>query len=83
MKLNKKQKRQVMLVSGTLFYLSALFTPTTISLILFLIAYFILVKKIIQKLFVNLNLSTIFSHSMIHKDLNWQIGDIFFSFLVF
>lgn len=65
MKIGKKQKRQLMLVSGSLFYLSALFTPATISLILFLIAYFILGKKIIQKVLGNLNLSTIFDENFL------------------
>ncbi len=65
MKLTRQQKRQVMLVSGTLFYLLAFISSNTLAVALYLVAYLILGRNIIRKVLKNLHFSTLFDENFL------------------
>ncbi len=65
MKLTRKQKRQVMILSGASFYLIALFLESTLGIVLFLLSYFILGRSIIKKVLKNLHPSTLFDENFL------------------
>lgn len=65
MKLNRKQKRILMLVAGASFYFIALLTSSPVSLICFISAYLILGQDIIRKVFKNLHPSTLFDENFL------------------
>lgn len=65
MKLNRKQKRQVMILSGAAFYLLALLLESYISISLFIFSYLILGRGIIKKVLKNLHPSTLFDENFL------------------
>lgn len=65
MKLNRKQKRQIMILSGTVFYLIAYLLESPLSQAFFIISYLILGHKIIGKVLKNLHFSTLFDENFL------------------
>lgn len=64
-KYSRKQKRQIMIISGAFFYLIALFLPHPLSLALFILSYGILGRNIFNKVIKNLHFSTIFDENFL------------------
>lgn len=64
-KVSRKQKRQIMIISGAFFYLIALFLPHPLSLALFILSYGILGRNIFNKVIKNLHFSTIFDENFL------------------